>query len=150
MFQTPYPNKLASHAVYSVEPTAVQDRYVSECTTASAPSSPRASRNIGTGTTSADHTVIESPATAAARPSSGSAAGRVVGARAIRRAITLPVAHDAAAAIERRKPTAGVVALRPSPTTTRPAAPTTTPTSCDVVGTSRSAAAANSTVNPTC
>jgi hypothetical protein len=62
----------------------------------------------------------------------------------------LPVAHDAAAASVSRNASAGVAADLPIPTITSPTAPSRTPTSCGLVGRSRSAALANRTESTTC
>ena len=94
----------------------------------------RASR--GTGTMVPDHTTIASPEPAWPRAPT-------------RRAMTLPTAHELAAATTSSTGTTGACAARPTPTVARPAAPTRTPASWPRVGCSRSARLANTSVKRT-
>jgi hypothetical protein len=88
-----YPTSDASTVVYSVDARASGPSPVSAVPTAWGPSSTRLSRNSGTGTTSDDHTTMESPFE--------------VGA-ADRRATTLPIPHDSAPATHSRRASSGM------------------------------------------
>ena len=90
----------------------------------------------GTGTMVPDHTTIASPEPAWPRAPT-------------RRAMTLPTAHELAAATTSSTGTTGACAARPTPTVARPAAPTRTPASWPRVGCSRSARLANTSVKRT-
>ena len=118
--------------------------------TASGPSIASDRASSGSGTTRADHTVID-------RPAPNPPCGRVTGGGGAvarrrpdaRRATTLPTAHEVAAATTSTSPSAGVVTARPTATTPSPTAPTSTPTTWGRLGRSRSARAAITTVSPT-
>jgi hypothetical protein len=112
---------------------ALAGRWVSACPTSAGPSTTRESRNIGTGTTRPDHTVSDSPE-----------------AERTRRESTLPIAQASAAARVSSRPTSGVDADRPKPTTARPTAPIATATTCLLVGRSPRLKVAMSTVSSTC
>jgi len=122
----------ASPAVYAVESIASHENPASAASTSAGPSTTSESANSGTGTTTADQTVSDRPpGTLAARET------------------TLPIPHDSAARRHSASAAAVTCPPRPSPTTTRPTAPTETPSTCAAFGRSRSTPAAITIVKMT-
>jgi hypothetical protein len=101
--------------------------------TATGPSSSRVSASRGTGTTTADQTVSDSP------PVTPDA-----------RETTLPIPHERAANTQRAMAAAVTWPPRPTPTTSSPTVPSAMPATWAAWGRSRSTPAAITTVKMTC